>query len=150
LDLVHAGRIPGPGNIAAVGIQKTHERGAGVARGVEGIPDLAGAVAADLLAGRVLTYGQDVGDTVIVPFDFAAVGIALTSGRSAVTDVVDAGITWEADTVEIEVVSHFADVMLTRWLRLGRGGPRQPAQTHRNQQPVEAGKRTPSFGSRAG
>jgi hypothetical protein len=135
LDPDHARRIPIGG--AAVGIQKTHFRGAGVARGVEGIPDLAGAVAADRRAGHIPTNRQDLIDTVIVPFKGAAVGIEVTDG-------VDAGI-----TSRIQVYSDIADVVGTRWLRLGRGGPGQPAQTDRDQQPVEAGQRAPSFGSRA-
>jgi hypothetical protein len=72
---------------------ETHERGAGVARGVEGLPGLAGAVAADLYAARIPTQRQDQINTVIVPLSticIAAVGIA---GTRAVTDGVDAGVT---------------------------------------------------------
>jgi hypothetical protein len=134
-DFVHAARTPADDAAGGVGI--THLRGAGVARGVEGIPDLAGAVAADRRAGHIPTNRQDLIDTVIVPFKGAAVGIEVTDG-------VDAGI-----TSRIQVYSDIADVVGTRWLRLGRGGPGQPAQTDRDQQPVEAGQRAPSFGSRA-
>jgi hypothetical protein len=111
---------------------QTHGRGAGVARGVEGAPGIAGAVAADLLADRIPTYLQDRINTVLVPYSSAAEAVFVLVARVA-TDVVDAGI-----TSLTQVVTQLADAMPTRGLRLGRDGPGQPAQTGRNQQPVEA------------
>lgn len=134
LNLENARRVPAIRT--AAGIVKTHLRGAKGARGIEGLPDLAEIMAAGGVADPILTGRQDLAYTFKVPYELAAVG-------KDSTDVGNAGI-----AILIQLDSLVADIMRAG-LRLGRGGPRQPAQTDRNQQPLEAGQPTRSFGSRA-
>jgi len=72
---------------------ETHELGAGVAGGVEGPPDIAGAMAAGGPAAQVPAHRHDLVDAGIVPFLSAAERVAPRNAGRSVTNEVYAGVT---------------------------------------------------------